>query len=216
MNATDICNLALSRIGNGAKNTLQNYLTDTSEAAAACRIGYDIALETLVDEYQWGFLRASTALSLVTQVIPGYTRVYAYPANCAFLDGIGPENGNPNRLLGQYYPFPFSIYQSESSESSVIACDLPDAWAFYKAKVTNPAFAPAWFQNVFAWRLARELAISLKASTEAFQIADRGYQSSIGSALATDANQRAKDYPYTPETLRSFDVNHESDYSVNG
>src|SRR3546814_20215370 len=83
MNAVEVCNLALGRIGEGASRPIQS-LTEASEAARACNRVFASAMETTLRDFPWAFAQASVALAPVAQTVPGWEFSYAYPENCLF------------------------------------------------------------------------------------------------------------------------------------
>src|SRR3546814_9617900 len=78
MNAVEVCNLALGRIGEGASRPIQS-LTEASEAARACNRVFASAMETTLRDFPWAFAQASVALAPVAQTVPGWEFAYAYP-----------------------------------------------------------------------------------------------------------------------------------------
>src|SRR3546814_17373670 len=64
MNAVEVCNLALGRIGEGASRPIQS-LTEASEAARACNRVFASAMETTLRDFPWAFAQASVALAPV-------------------------------------------------------------------------------------------------------------------------------------------------------
>src|SRR3546814_19279751 len=96
MNAGEVCNLALGRIGEGASRPIQS-LTEASEAARACNRVFASAMETTLRDFPWAFAQASVALAPVAQPVPGWERASAYPANCLFLPGRSAAYYAPGR-----------------------------------------------------------------------------------------------------------------------
>src|SRR3546814_10270375 len=91
MNAVEVCNLALGRIGEGASRPIQS-LTEASEAVRACNRVFASAMETTLRDFPWAFAQASVALAPVAQTVPGWEFAYAYPENCLFLHGLSDRS----------------------------------------------------------------------------------------------------------------------------
>lgn len=202
MNAVEICNLALGRIGQGASNPIQS-LTESSEAARACNRLFAPTMQFVLREHiAWPFARKAVALQTVAQTVPGWSFVYAYPNDCLRLHALCDEDTDPFRLPTPQTATPYKLMASNDGESLVIATDLASAWAWYTADVTNPHFADALFQDVLAWRMAMELALSLKADPRLMQSAQLGYRNALGIAAMAVAGEQSDDLPVDAENIR--------------
>src|SRR3546814_15190627 len=94
MNAGEVCNLALGRIGEGASRPIQS-LTEASEAARACNRVFASAMETTLRDFPRAFAQASVALAPVAQNVPGWEFAYDYPGNSLFLIGLYDSDCDP-------------------------------------------------------------------------------------------------------------------------
>ena len=88
MNTTDICNMALSSIGQGRIVSL----TEDSETARQCAIYYDLLRKSLLDTFRWGFAERSKKLAEVNAEMPGWDHVYAVPNDCRIVRQIYNRN----------------------------------------------------------------------------------------------------------------------------
>jgi hypothetical protein len=77
---TQLCNLALSRIG---ARRLASYESDTTTEAVACRLHYELARDGLLRRHQWDFAKDSKPLSkLPAAASPKYPAAWQLPADC--------------------------------------------------------------------------------------------------------------------------------------
>lgn len=195
MNAVDLCNLALGRIGQGASNPIAA-LTESSDAARACaRLLAPTMAALLRETIDWPFATAAVALQPVTQVVPGWAYVYAYPDGCERVRALAAANVDPLRAAQVGAPVPYRLLAASNGESLVLATDLPDAWAWYTRAVTRPEFADPLFQDALAWRLAMELALTLKADPRLWQSASNGYRQALSAAGAAAGNEQGVEPP---------------------
>ena len=95
---TEICNLAISHLGVGKE--IANFETERSEVAAACRRYYDIALQTMLTEFDWGFATRYVTLGL-EEIEPNseWRYSYRYPHDCLKVRRIiSCETGDRSQL----------------------------------------------------------------------------------------------------------------------
>jgi|GEM_PF-1696874 hypothetical protein len=86
---TQICNLALSRIG---ARRLSAYESDTSVEGTSCRLHYELALDGLLRRHQWDFAKDSKRLTkLPAAVAPQYPAAWQLPADCVRILGASTE-----------------------------------------------------------------------------------------------------------------------------
>lgn len=105
---TELCNLALLRIGHRA--LLTAYSTDTSAEAVALRVLYPHARDTTLAAYPWRFARSSSELALdVDALFTGWEYVYVLPRDFLLARSIYPgvnepaeEQLVPHDVMGAY------------------------------------------------------------------------------------------------------------------
>lgn len=201
MNQVDICNLALGRIGHGASSPIQS-LTEDSESARACNRVFANAMRAVLREYRWSWAQASVALAVTAQVVPGYAYCYAYPSECSFLHGIAEESVDPGR--NPAWRWKYRILAATDGQSRVIATDLAGAWAHYTRTIDNPAFADELFCDALAWKLAKELALGLRAMPQMATLAEQEYQLALSKATAANENEQGTPAMPEPEDVRAY------------
>lgn len=82
---TQICNLALSRIG---ARRLASYESDTTTEATACRLHYELARDGMLRRHQWDFAKNDQALNkLPDSASPKYEAAWQLPADCVRVIG---------------------------------------------------------------------------------------------------------------------------------
>lgn len=220
MNAVDICNLALGYIGQGSSSPIQSIEpnVDDSEAARACARTFPIAMATLLREHPWSWAQRSVLLSVSSETVPGYGYVYAYPSACQYLHGLTPEDVDPHRFPSAHWPrifrWPYRIVSAANLESRLIATDLTPAVAHYTANVQTPAFADSLFHDALAWKLAKALALVLKANPNFTQLAEGEYQVALSKAIVANDNEGRADLPHVPEDIAAIGGLHRYDYET--
>lgn len=200
MTKTQICNLALSRIG--IDQGIANLDTEQSKAARLCRSLYPQLLDELLEDYGWTF--ASQAVKLATPVGDppiGWGYQYSVPSDCLspirVCDYSGARSFNRWSLEGSalaYPEVPFRLMQSASAGHRVLVTDLPEAYLIYTARIENTAEMSALFVSLLAWRLAVELAMPMAVEPGLLQTAQQNY----GAALQLAQNKDARDQSYDP------------------
>lgn len=89
MNSTEICNMALSYLGNGRINSVD----DAAEDARKCKIHYDHDRRRMLAAYSWGFAKRIERLALFTSDVPGWDYAYSYPAECISVIYVYDKDG---------------------------------------------------------------------------------------------------------------------------
>lgn len=213
--AAEVCNVALSRIG---QRELIDSLDEDTEAARACAVAFPHALEGALAAGAWRFATSRAALAL----LPGLTgRFYAYayalPSDCIaprYLDsGFGPSYGGglggaygagvpaelvgvalPGSLAGARVPF--------VTEGGVLYTSDAAAVLVYTARVDSPARWPPLFTDFMAWKLAAELALSVALKPQLAMALDQRASQAFARALAADLNQAQEGPPPDSEFIR--------------
>jgi len=158
---TEICNLALSRIG----HKLITSLMEDSRAAELCNLHYARARNSLLRSYPWNFAirRATLALSSTTPNHE-YTYQHTLPTDCLKVirtnweaDGsVGTAvYGSLNDYGYSIPPLPYRI------EGRHLLCNEETVKIEYIAEVTDVAQFDELFVDVLAQRLAAEIALAL-------------------------------------------------------
>lgn len=211
----DICNLALSHVGDSA---IVASITppDGSVQADLCARFYPIARDTLLEMHDWGFATKSLSLALLSLTRTGWAYGYAAPTDLLSLIAIlDPAAGDDysvgmatnyqatyNQLNGAV---PFGItdrgaYTPQAHEleatadgTDVIWTNQVNAFCRYVARVTDPSKFSNLFIDTLGWHLGSMVAGPLlkgesgvKASTAC---ADQAMKK-MGKATISDANDK--------------------------
>lgn len=202
MNAVDICNLALGRIGQGASSPIQSIDpgVDDSEAARACARSFPLAMKSLLREHPWSWAQGSSLLALSSESVSGFGYAFAYPADCITLHGLTPDGVDLSLYPASVWdsvirPYPYRIVAAADGESRLIATNLSPARAHYTRSITIPAFADALFQDALAWKVAKEIALGLRANPQMAQAAESEYQIALSKAVAANDNEARRAPP---------------------
>ena len=89
MNEVDICNLALSHIGDTA-NVVSIDPPEGSAQAGHCARFYPIARNTLQEMHPWGFCTTRVTLAQVAETVQGWNHVYIVPSDALNLISVLP------------------------------------------------------------------------------------------------------------------------------
>ncbi|WP_455155618.1 hypothetical protein [Selenomonas noxia] len=153
MNSTEICNMALSYIGQGRINSID----DESEEARKCKIHYDHDRRRMLTAYPWGFAKCIAKLAAYTDSIPGWDAVYAYPAEClSVLYVYDNEHARKKETDRQ----DFEIVTLGGGRKA-IATDVQEAWAEYTDDIKDPALFSEEFTEALTHLLASSIAMGI-------------------------------------------------------
>lgn len=158
-----ICNLALSRIGQSSPISSLDELTT---AAEQCKLLYAPARDALLTEFEWPFANRSIALGLVTDhsddsPAADYLYDYRVPADCLLPRSVQSGAGRNDST-----PIPFTL--SSDTTGLLLLTDQASAVLRYTVAYTDPTFFSPNFASCLAWRLAVDLSMTL-AVTSAFR-----------------------------------------------
>ena len=179
----EICNLALSKIGQSTINSL----TEASVEAEACALYYPNVRDALLRSYPWNFCSKSVSLGETSEDIPEnsfWKYLYVHPSDCLRVQKIF-EKG----CYALDVPNDYEIISYQSVK--YICCDIYQAYCRYSQAIEDPTMFDSCFIDAFSCKLAAELAIPITNSTDRLKIAMQLYQSSIQAAMMTNAIEGA-------------------------
>lgn len=171
--AVDICNLALSHLGDEA-TVVSIDPPEGSAQAEHCAIFYPIARNALQEMHDWGFNTRRVALAQVTNPWSSWAYAYERPSNAIRILSI-IANDAPNdwsfsfpmsdevfgssmiNQRGVYIPQPFAD-ESFSDGTQIIFTNQVDAVARHTVLVTDTAKFSPLFNDALGWYLASYLA----------------------------------------------------------
>lgn len=203
----DICNLALSHLGDEA-GVVAIEPPDGTQQAAYCGTYYPMARDVLLEAHPWPFAVKRATLAEITNVLDsdwGYA--YTLPTGCmrplaALLPGVGEQ------LLGNdtdngSHPY---IVEAADNGSLVLYTNVETAQLRYIAKVTDPAKWSPSFVSCLARLLSSYLAgpilkgeVGMKVSGAQLQIFEREYAKA--TANAANIGKRNTYATFTPSHL---------------
>jgi len=176
----DICNLALSHIGDeGGVASISP--PDGSVQAAHCQRFYPIARDALLQQHTWGFATQRKPLALLaTDELPAeWAFAYAYPA-CLRMVAVYPPSNIEGVSAGEIFDssefmarataYPFTVETLESG-AQVIYTNVEEATGIFVRLVSDSAKFSALFVVALARLLAAYLAGALIKGNEGMKIA---------------------------------------------
>lgn len=204
----EICNLALSHLGESANITSIDP-PDGSMQAAHCARFYPIARDSLLQMQNWSFTMRRETLTPVVNNWTEWDYSYAMPCNVANVVAILPPDASddyssmyaptqntyytaPMVAAGQYVPQPYTV-ETDSNGYKVIYTDQPNAVIRYSALVTDTKQFPPVFIMALSWHLASMLAGPIIKGDAGSSEAKRCVQMMMGflsKAETSDSNQR--------------------------
>lgn len=205
----DICNLALSRLGDTATVSSIDP-PEGSPQAVYCATFYPIARDTLLEMHQWTFCTRRTTPAKLDFPYNQWKFAYASPEGLMDVIAVLDKNAaddfaytmvRDNQVLGTvnsgqsiYTPQPFSLETLEDG-SSVILTNQEDPVIRYTARITDSTKFPAMFVNCLSWLLASHLAgplikgdVGSKAAKDCYQ----AFLAEFNRTTTMDANNQKR------------------------
>lgn len=145
----DICNLALSHIGDTANIASINPPEESVQAEHCARF-YPIARDTLLEMHTWGFATRSISLALLDLTAREWLYVYQRPVNALRLISVLASEENDESI---------QAFQEETINGTpVILTNQEDAVLRYTVLVTDTTKFSPLFVTTLSWFLASMLA----------------------------------------------------------
>jgi len=190
MNIIDICNIALSTIG-------QSTITDLNERsveAKQCNIHYAVARDEVLREFPWCFATGSVNLALTTNKITGWSYAYQYPSNALALRRVFDINDalNTTKTL---------IYDTVSDGvNKYIVCQIPSACAEITYSISDPNLFDSQFISALALKLAVKLILPLTSNDSRKNALYQEYVAVLRSAQLSSASENN----FTPQLSQTY------------
>ena len=188
MNSTEICNMALSYIGHGRINSID----EETEEARKCKVHYDHDRRRMLTAYPWGFAKGVGRLALYTESIPGWDFLYAYPASCLSVlyvyDEAHAEDKEEDRQE-------FEIVTINGGRRA-IASNVRDAWAEYTLDVRDADMFSEEFTEGLAHLLASSIAMGVTGSANIAMQHMQMAQQSVATARHYSALEKERRMRY--------------------
>ncbi len=207
----DICNLALSHLGDNA-TVASIDPPEGSAQAEHCSRFYPIARDTLLEMHNWNFSTRRAVLAQLTNDWEQWRYAYALPANCINPISVIPKdayddyatkfvptdtpyyahNYSPVIAAGRYVPQPYTI-ETRPDGTHVLYANQEEAVLRYQALVSDPTEFSSLFVITLSWHLASMLAGPIIKGDAGAAEAKRCAQMMAGflnEAKRSDANQR--------------------------
>lgn len=201
MTPVEICNTALSHIGNWANISS---LEDKSPAGQACGQHYPTALRSTLEQFPWNFAMRRRALALLTNE-PAYAWrfVYAMPEDSVKVIRLLDEKDSH---CYKENPPQFTVELAGSVNRQIIRTNLENAHAQYTAKSLDTTLYSEMFCMAVSWLLASLLAGKLIKGAAGMQVAQSALQmyTAIGAQAANiDATQHQEEIEKIPPGIRA-------------
>lgn len=197
----DICNLALSHLGDKAQ-VIDINPPDGTIQAAQCGRFYPIARNQLLEMHPWTFAMRRVALALPPTTPPSeWLYAYALPADClkprAVYASEGAQDGRG-----------FDYIVESSADGRVLYCNVEDAVLRYTQLVQDTTQFTSGFVTALARYLASMLAGPIIKGTTGMQVSQaqlKWFGIEFGVARADDANstQRSEYQTRIPDMVKA-------------
>lgn len=189
----DICNLALSRLGDDATVSSIDP-PEGSQQAEHCARFYPIARDTALSMHDWNFASRRANLAVLSNVPCAPWRfAYALPAQLIKAVCVLEPTGVQDAAF---------VIESSSNDTPVLLTDQESALLKYVARFTDAARFPTLFVDALVWLLASHIAGPLIKGETGAGMAQQAYQAYLGAlqrAIAGDMAQYQPDAP-APQT----------------
>lgn len=173
MTETDICNLALDRIG----EPMISDFAENSPNAITCRRHYEAVRDSLLRSHPWNFATGRAQLTADSTAPEfGYSYSYQLPVDCLrelTLNGVEAKKCEASYTI----------------EGRKLLTDASEARITYVKKVEDPNDFDSLFSDVLAFRLAAAIAVSVTGSESKRDGMEQMAALRLNDASFVDANE---------------------------
>jgi hypothetical protein len=191
----DICNLALTHIGDEA-NVTAIAPPDGSTQAALCATYYPFARGTALEAYNWTFATKTAELSLLDYEDDTWIYAYSLPASCLKIIGLSPF---PTDL--DYQTDKDFTIEAKSDGSLMLLTNTESASCKYIYNITDVNKFSNKFIEALSYLLASQLSGALIKGDVGMKVAQNmraNYDALINQAAVSDLNQAKKIHSHKP------------------
>lgn len=192
----DICNQALSHLGDGATVASIDPPEGSAQAEHCARF-YPAALAALLEMHPWAFATRRITLAAVNNPSTTWAYAYALPSGCINLISIlapdATDDYSANVAGGLYTPQNFSLEIDENG-NDIILTNQVDAVLRYVVLVSDTTRFSPLFVEALTWLLASKLAgpvLKGDAGMQAAQACTKTFVYWLGRATGSDASQNS-------------------------
>ena len=194
--AVDICNEALSHLGDGATVSSIDPPEGSAQAEHCARF-YPSSLASLLEMHPWNFTSRRVSLAQLANPTTTWAYAYAMPTSAVnLLSVLAPDAvSDYSAVGGGYAPQQFALEANDAGDE-IILTNQANAVARYTVFVADPAKFPPMFVEALGWFLASKLAgpvlmgdAGRKAAISCLQTAMMWYDKAVGS----DTSSRSVD-----------------------
>lgn len=162
--AVEICNLALSYIGDSSITAL----SDSNDRARACNIHYAVQRDAVLRAHPWNFaVKRETLAQDATWDDDEWTYAYEIPAD--YLRMLSPIEDTPGEV--EY-----------AVENNLILCNDSTLTIKYIAQITDTGYFDSMFVDVLSQRLAAVLAMALSKQKRLVEMMWQAYNEKLNEA----------------------------------
>jgi len=178
MTKTEICNLALARLGITPIDSIDD---TTSNVAKLCKSLFTFVLSRLLSQYSWGFAEVVANLNLLALEDDVYDYVYAYPASALRLSAVLDYTATqvPEYALKNIDDLYCIVTNEENAKGRYVV--LP----------TNLNVLPSLFVNTLKFALALDLHTGLKKEEDSVPLLMQEYRTALQLAVAAHAREKS-------------------------
>lgn len=178
MDAIEICNLALTRIGVAEIERMD----EASEPARKCNSIYHFTRQNVLRKYPWSFAMKRVQLALIDEKAPDFAYVYQYPADALALrlmynkSFVGLPKNNQYKIMN-------------NGSGRKIYTNIAEAWIEYTADIKDASMFDPEFVEAFSWKLAAEIAYALTGNMNITNQCVQAYNAYFLEAAGDDAGE---------------------------
>lgn len=215
--AVDICNLALSYLGDRATVTSIDPPEGSAQADHCARF-YPVAVSSLLATFPWSFAITRKRLSLLSYKPLGGGYAFALPADCVTLIEVKAYEvtGDDEEEIVTSQSAVHYTREIVNNQRAIIT-EYPRVWIKYVTSEVPARNFPDLFADALAYLLASKLAGVLMPGTSGAQMSAemlKAYMLYEAKARHEDAVQDQKHFAVKPDFLGDFSMREDDGHAL--
>jgi len=193
--SVEICNMALGELG---VSEIQ-MVGEDSPQGKKCELYYERVVREVLRSHEWSFATVNLSLARHAEEPPtDWVYRFDFPPDCERVISVYVDGSSRSDV-----PIEYELQLLDDKSGVTMLADTPDLCLRYVTSDIPSAMYDSMFLDAVVWRLAEKLAVPLTRKAELRSNALQMYRVALGSAIATDINERHPGGKRVPEALKA-------------
>ncbi len=193
--SVEICNMALGELGVSEIQAIG----EDSPQGKKCELYYDRVVREVLRTHEWSFATVNQSLARHSDdPPPDWVYRFDFPPDCERVIKVYVDGSSRSDV-----PIEYELQLLDDKSGVTMLSDTEDLGLRYVTSEIPSAMWDSMFLDSVVWRMAEKLAVPLTRKAELRSNALQMYRVSLGTAIATDINERHPGGKRDPEAVKA-------------